>query len=174
LKDGRIQSCGCLKAELARQNKERREQARQEQEVERNRLLEQTQNQELEANKSSDWRPQDRNGRRFKFGTPERKHDAVRGMLFYSDVSKDDALWSLNFYKALIADGCHYCHGLLGEGLSLDLIIPESELGSFWAGNVVAACLPCIERRNVLRDSLTFSEMEVLGQTLELIRLRRG
>lgn len=153
LKNGRTRSCGCQKAEVMHQALERLTVAKQEQSA----LLDKLRVQNNQRSKDV-----------------QRKHQSLQRFLrVYENIPSTDPLWRLNYYAEIIADGCHYCGGPLEEeGCSLALI--DLSLDLYWAPNVIPACQPCQSRRATHRDVLSFREMEILGQTLELIRLSRN
>jgi hypothetical protein len=158
LKNGRVQSCGCLRLELAQQKYERSEQRKREQDALRDELRAEKNSKRSSTEQKAIWERDN-----------QKNHKALKYML---TADHTDPLWGLNYYSALIEDNeCHYCRGPLPEsGIALDTIDSDH----IWcAYNVIPACIPCIERRNNYRDRLDFHEMEVLGGTLELIRLRR-
>jgi hypothetical protein len=161
LQDGRIKSCGCLRAERIQQARDIKLQKKAEQDaiVETLRLKKEALRHKKETAALEDLKP---------------RHEILKTIM-RGDVCFDsnDPLFSLNYYAAILADNeCHYCHGPLDRGISLDLI--DSDRGVYRADNVIPACWSCIEhRRNVFGDRLSFEEMELLGGTLELIRLQR-
>lgn len=165
LKDGRQQSCGCLKEEKLRAALKAREEnfLQQSEELKKRRVC------EPEQTKPS--------------AKLAKKHESVCFILklvstSYSIDNSKNPLWSIRYYEAVIQDGCHYCKKdlYLETGASLHEIVDEALFISE-PSTVVPCCSTCFKRRFEYGDqrdeTLSHEEMEVLGQTLELIRLRR-
>jgi hypothetical protein len=103
------------------------------------------------------------------YQTPEGKHAALKRVLKTEGVQNTDVLWSINFYRELILDGCcHYCLGpLKSGGHSLDRM--ENKLGHV-CYNVVPCCRYCNELKGV---RFSYEEMMLLVPSIRDIRNRR-
>jgi hypothetical protein len=158
LKDGRVQSCGCLRTELAKDAHERRLQRLEKQRTERQA--------EKEALREAAPKPQPP-------ADIKKIHETLKWLLTQEQVPKHDPLWSVHYFAALLQDNtCHYCQGPLPDkGVPLDEVDSDELFG---ANNVVPVCFPCTDTRKIFNRNLTFEEMELLGETIELILLRRG
>lgn len=159
LRDGRQQSCGCLHREYNQRLLDQRLKQKEEQDAAR--LAESSGNGAL-------WTERRRN-EAFKWA--ELKHKSLVRYLSAIGTPLTDPLWKLSYYSEFIKDGCTYCRGPLAtKGASLGEINP---MLSFDSSNVVPECQFC-ESRNLWSDTLTFEERSLLGQTIELIRLKRA
>jgi hypothetical protein len=180
LSSNRQQSCGCLRREQAAEaHKLKTEDERAEALVREASLLKElTEKKEaLKAVKEKErvWTPALRSRRSFVSGTVYKKHDILKGIMFYAGTPKTDPLWSLRYYTEIIEDDeCYYCKGSLKpESHSLDCKQDSFYEQMFQAHNVVPACESCITKRAVPPHPLSFEEMEMLAPVLELIRLQR-
>lgn len=96
------------------------------------------------------------------------RHAALIRVLKSEQVPLADRLYSLNFYEALLLDGCAYCKGPLStSGHALDRIENSKGHRCF---NVAACCGFC---NGIKGDRLTWDEMMILAPGLEEIREKR-
>lgn len=170
--DGRKQSCGCLKRELAdahtklvSKGKSGRIQSTVSRFAEQQKALDEI------KEKEAQWTPKDRSKCPSRKAI-EKKHDALKGILFYSGTPRADPLWSLRYYTELIRDNeCHYCGGAIeDEKHSLDFF---GDVFVVQAHEVVPSCQACISRRMSHPQPLSFEEMGFLIPGLNLIRLQK-
>ncbi len=158
LKEGRQQSCGCLRRENNQRHLDQRLKQKEESDSIRliNSVLTRTKQEEHRKIEATKWAAD--------------KHKILKRYLALVSVPLTDLLWNLGYYAELIKDGCIYCRGSLGyKGTSLGEINPTLP---FSASNVAPECQFC-EDRNLWNDVLSFDERVLLGQTMELIRLKR-
>lgn len=172
LSNGRNQSCGCLKRELAdTAHKIRLERQEQRTRSTVNRFAEQQDAVNKIREQEAAWTPTDRSKHRPRLDI-DKKHDQLKGLLFYSGTPRTDPLWSLRYYTELIRDNeCYYCGSTLeDEKHSLDFF---GEVFIVQAFEVVPSCQSCIARRMSHPRPLSFEEMRFLIPGLNLIRLQK-
>ena len=101
--------------------------------------------------------------------TPRGRYTQVKEALKKDKVPLTDALWSFNFYSALIQDNeCHYCLGPLNP--SSHALDRMSNAAPHACWNVVPSCWWCNERK---KADLSYEEMMLLAPALREIRRRR-
>jgi hypothetical protein len=173
LVDGRVKSCGCLNREMADAAHAQALKTKQDRELLREAALQRRQAEiQQQRDTERNWTPADRTPTQ-RLSNLEKKHDSVKGTLHYMETPKEDPLWSLRYYAELILeDECHFCRGPL-EDKTHSLTLRDDILG-FAAFNAIPTCKLCMLIRMTAMDSLSFADMELLGPSLELIRLRRG
>lgn len=168
LASGTQQGCGCLRKEILALALKNREQKQAEQ------------SSELQARRLKTSAEQEQFKRDIVIRDVANKHRAVCTWLSINKTPKTDPLWQPVYYAALIQNGCHYCNKALeSSGTSLVETNPDKSDGILTADSVVPSCETCASRRFVMgserrKETLTHEEMEILGQTIELIHLRRN
>jgi hypothetical protein len=114
-----------------------------------------------------------RDKRRSEGQNPQSRHYTLIRTLESERVPYLDLLWKFDFYVELIAGGCTYCNGPLGQsGHGLDKII--NSLGHrCW--NVTAACPVCNRiKSDSKEDGFSFNEMaEFIGPAVRAVRNNR-
>ena len=176
LKSGRRKSCGCLKREIIEFNKKHNEELKrtraERQEKERlNKKIRMSKAREAASKRllqQLDYLPWESKEDRRSTVTVRYKHGLVRA-LEEEGVSKEDPLWNINFYRALLWEGiCHYCKSSLSPtGLALDRMDHDKQ---HVATNVVPCCGFC---NMLFKNFVTYDEKMLLAPVLQVIRRRR-